>query len=245
MSNGMPWFKVWNEMPADYKFQSLSISSSHSLAEVLGVWVTILAWASISPERGWLLVTNGNAVSNALLARYFLWSDEAAQLFLDNLVNLEMLGKDEKGYFVVNWNKRQAAKDPTGAARQRAYKESHVVTPLVTREKPVKSRVEDKRTEDRGQKKDKVQIPESLNTPEFIKTWDDWTKYRSEIKHKLPDSTAQKQLAMLAKHPAGIAMAMIEQSIEKGWQGLFEINDRKNGKQEVNPFEGLTLAGEE
>lgn len=70
------------------------------------------------------------------------------------------------------------------------------------------------------------EFPEVLRTPEFRDAWADWLGYRIEIRHKLTPSTAQRQL----KHLAGIgvtrAIATIELSITKGWQGLSFENGR-------------------
>ena len=68
-------------------------------------------------------------------------------------------------------------------------------------------------------------IPEPLRTPEFEEAWKGWMAYRAEIKKKITPSTQERQLKRLAKHPPPVAIAMIEQSIEKGWQGLFELKD--------------------
>lgn len=66
-----------------------------------------------------------------------------------------------------------------------------------------------------------------FNSDEFYNTWEEWTKHRREIKHTLTPLTIKKQLAFLATHDERTAIAIINQSIEKGWQGLFAL---KNGK---------------
>lgn len=54
------------------------------------------------------------------------------------------------------------------------------------------------------------------------KAWGDWLKYNKEKKKKMPQSTIDLQIKKLEKfkndHPA-----IIYQSIEKGWTGLFPI----------------------
>jgi hypothetical protein len=66
-------------------------------------------------------------------------------------------------------------------------------------------------------------FPASLNTEEFSTAWKEWKQYRSQIHKKLTDMTQAKQLKMLEKFGSTIAVAMIEQSISSGWQGLFEL----------------------
>jgi DNA-binding transcriptional regulator YhcF (GntR family) len=81
-------------------------------------------------------------------------------------------------------------------------------------------------------------IPVSLDTPAFLKSWNDWKKYKSESKKKFTASTISRQLALLEKHPPGVAIAMIEQSIERGWQGLFDLKDDAIIPQPVHPPNG-------
>ncbi|MCK9592739.1 MAG: hypothetical protein M0Q91_12115 [Methanoregula sp.] len=68
-----------------------------------------------------------------------------------------------------------------------------------------------------------IVFPASLNTDEFSTAWKEWKQYRSQIHKKLTDMTQAKQLKMLEKFGSTIAVAMIEQSISSGWQGLFEL----------------------
>lgn len=63
-----------------------------------------------------------------------------------------------------------------------------------------------------------------FQTAEFAEAWGDWAKFRIEIRHKLTGSQAKAQLEKLASQPSeSIAIAMIRQSIENGWQGLFDL----------------------
>jgi hypothetical protein len=61
--------------------------------------------------------------------------------------------------------------------------------------------------------------------PEFELAWNEWIKFREEIKKKLTPTSVKQQLAFLSKqkNPA----ACIRQSIQNGWQGLFEIKENK------------------
>ena len=72
---------------------------------------------------------------------------------------------------------------------------------------------------------DVVLFPDSLNTPEFINQWSEWCTYRTQIKKKLSPLTQKKQLQNLEKFGSAKAIEMIDQSISKGWQGLFEVKN--------------------
>jgi len=70
----------------------------------------------------------------------------------------------------------------------------------------------------------------------FMNAWAVWLEYRKEIKkpYKSPKSE-QMALKQLANYPEDQSIAMIEQSIANGWQGIFEIKkssyNAKSGKK--------------
>ena len=69
-------------------------------------------------------------------------------------------------------------------------------------------------------------LPPSLDTPEFREAWGQWQMHRKQKRQKLTAMTVAKQLKFLATQPNPVAV--IDQSIEKGWTGLFEL--KSNGK---------------
>ena len=79
-------------------------------------------------------------------------------------------------------------------------------------------------------------IPDLLNTPEFVKCWEQWKQYRRELKKPLAPTTEGHQLKKLAGHDVDTAIAMLEQSMEKGWQGIFEL--KGDTKSKVTDFTG-------
>lgn len=66
-----------------------------------------------------------------------------------------------------------------------------------------------------------VDFPAGLQGEPFRKAWDSWVAYRREKGKRLTPSTIAKQLADLAKYGEALAVASIEESITKGWTGLF------------------------
>lgn len=78
-------------------------------------------------------------------------------------------------------------------------------------------------------------IPLPFNSHAFTFAWSEWMHYRKEVKKKVTPSTAKKQLAYLSRYPEDVAIEMINQSIEKGWTGLFEVESKAkkpNGKND-------------
>lgn len=74
--------------------------------------------------------------------------------------------------------------------------------------------------------KDKIQstgeIPVELKNEKFEKVWGEFQEHRKQIKKPMTGLAMGKMLARLARSPSE-ACAMLEQSIEQGWQGVFEL----------------------
>lgn len=67
------------------------------------------------------------------------------------------------------------------------------------------------------------ELPSIFDTPEFKNAWQDWIQYRKDTKHKLTDLTIKRQLKQLEAMGHDNAIKSIEQSIERGWTGLFDV----------------------
>jgi len=68
-------------------------------------------------------------------------------------------------------------------------------------------------------------LPQWLNK----EAWAEWMQFRKEIKKKLVKTTISRQLKFLEKHKEN-HVAILEQSIQNGWQGLFDIKVTKSSK---------------
>lgn len=77
-------------------------------------------------------------------------------------------------------------------------------------------------------KGNKKKILEQVVLPEWLdqKAWAQWVTHRQEIKHALTPSTIKLQLRFLERHKDK-HIAIIEASITNGWQGLFELAEKK------------------
>ena len=58
--------------------------------------------------------------------------------------------------------------------------------------------------------------------------WSSWERYRAELKKPLKPSTVKSQMKFLHEHQQD-HIAIIEQSIRNGWQGLFELKSGTSG----------------
>jgi hypothetical protein len=79
-------------------------------------------------------------------------------------------------------------------------------------------------------KQKKPEQQAEIELPSFIEkeTWDDWVKYRKEIKHPLKPTTIRYQFKQLAEwvQKGYDANDIIKTSIINSWQGLFEPKDK-------------------
>lgn len=95
----------------------------------------------------------------------------------------------------------------------------------------------DKSREDK-KKKEPIDVFSSVKKPDeslYLK-WQEWLKYRSEIKK--PYKTAQgataaySSLLALANQEETVAVLIIQQSIEHEWQGFFPLKNKSPASQE-------------
>ncbi len=162
---------------------------------------------------------------------------------VEEALECSMFQVEGKSIQVVNWQHFQM--DPTNTDRQAAFRvrkkdlKKVTVTPVNNKS----NGSNDYRTgQDRtGQDNNKVvfDIPQSLYTAEFKKVWDEWVKYRSEIKKPIKPTTGKKQLSMLAKYPTSEAISLLEKSMTNGWTGIFkDKNGNNRRKTKELPYTG-------
>jgi hypothetical protein len=73
-------------------------------------------------------------------------------------------------------------------------------------------------------------LPEAIRTNEMHAAWMAWAKFRREKKAALTDSTIEKLLVDMAEMGQARAIAAINHTIMKGWQGLREPDSVTTGK---------------
>jgi hypothetical protein len=174
------------------------------------------------------------------------------RISMDELAETKALflrkGFIENDWSVCNWEKRQYASD-SSAARTKAYRERNknvTVTSHVTKSDALDTDTDtdtytEKKKEQKGGKPPAVTLPDWL--PES--TWADWHAFRNQRKgwtHK----ARELSLATLTKlrSKGHDPTAVIEQSIERGWTGLFEIKTN-TGNHNANIQQGRKLSAVE
>lgn len=81
----------------------------------------------------------------------------------------------------------------------------------------------------KGDKVEQMPIPDGIDTEKFRTVWADWITYRRQKRQPLTVIGATQQLRKMAEIGEQRAIAMILNTIEKGWQGLREPSDNNYG----------------
>jgi hypothetical protein len=80
--------------------------------------------------------------------------------------------------------------------------------------------------------KDTEGIPLPFKSPEFASIWKEWLQHRKEARIKNYTPTGLRRLfKWISETSAGdesVAIQIVEQSLTKGWQGLFELKTLPN-----------------
>lgn len=84
---------------------------------------------------------------------------------------------------------------------------------------------------------EQVILPPELDTDAFREAWTLWCRHRREIKKPLKPTMAEQQLNQFVEWGEARSIAAIRHTVAKGWQGIQEPENRRNGKV-VNPAIG-------
>jgi hypothetical protein len=103
-----------------------------------------------------------------------------------------------------------------------------------------KKRKEKKRIKEKINKKkgSSIELPEWLNK----EVWNDWVQHRKQKRNKLTDKTIERQIKLLEKHK-DIHVAILEYSIQNGYQGLFP--DKVKPEEQIKKRSSCVMTDEE
>lgn len=97
----------------------------------------------------------------------------------------------------------------------------------IRRESPPETKRNETETKQETETKDCADAPPFVD--EVLVSWNSWIQHRKELGKKMTPSTVKKQIQFLGGRAGPEIIAIINQSIEKGWTGLFELKDKTNG----------------
>jgi len=121
MTNTLPWFRLYSEILDDRKIKRICRTTNEPKAMILGTWVTLLAIASGSSNRGRLEISEGKPMDLQDLAEETGLPETAMKQILDLMVDLEMIQETQGTYEITNWNERQFRSD-SSKERTREYR---------------------------------------------------------------------------------------------------------------------------
>jgi len=239
----MSWIKFetsTSEKPEVWAMaQSLGIDADAVVGKLLRVW----AWFDTQTVEG-----NAPSVTKALLD-----SKVCVSGFCQAMISVGWMIEDDGVICLPNFdrhNGKTAKNRALTSKRVAEHKASNAkVTQKVTQdfEKGNASSVtsalprEEKRREEaiippvspKGERSsfrpESISFPSEIDTPEVRTAWQSWCQHRREIKKPITPTSAVKQLGQLAVAGPQRAVAMIEHTIAKGWQGLQEPDRKANG----------------
>jgi len=77
------------------------------------------------------------------------------------------------------------------------------------------------------QKKEK--LPTHLQTNSFRTIWAAWIEVRNKMRVPNTKKSLELALSKLGKYSVETAIKMVEQSVERGWRGIFDLNTKTKG----------------
>lgn len=221
------WMKLYIEILDDPKMATMPDRAWRRTIELFLVAKKLNKDGHLPEPRqiAWLLRMNAEELEHDLI----------------QIASTGIIVQEVGGWFIPKFMERQAAVEPSermSQMRKRNQKQQYYND--VTQ--PLRKVTQIKETETETKKKQAtpmIVFPSNLNTTQFMEAWIEWDTFRSETKHKLTPTTIKKQLAQLSKFPVDTAIAMLNQSIERGWQGIFDV--KSNGNH--NNVENVSYGG--
>ena len=86
----------------------------------------------------------------------------------------------------------------------------------------------------------KVNIGYAFDDPEFITVYDEYADYRKRIKKPITPRGNAKDIALLQKYELKTAIAIVVQSLDEGWKGIFPLKTNNNANQKTGTSEART-----
>lgn len=115
MASNLPWFRLYSEIIDDKKIERICRLTPFTKAEVIGVWVILLALASESPERGVLLVSETVPYEMDDFVHITGIHQSKLEDLFERFINLDMLSESDGAYIICKWDNRQFKSDDSSS----------------------------------------------------------------------------------------------------------------------------------
>lgn len=70
----------------------------------------------------------------------------------------------------------------------------------------------------------------------FLQTWRDFLEHRKQSKKPMTEIAKDRMLMKLSKYDIQIAIAMLEQSMENSWSGVFELKGQSTNNMTLEEY---------
>lgn len=212
------WIKVENVTPDKPEVFSIAEVLTLDSDAVVGKLVRIWIWADTQTYNG-----NAGSVTLALLDRV-----SGVTGFGKAMIEAGWLTEEDHGLTFPNFDRHNGKSAKTRAQTARRVREHRVTK--VKRKRNAPSVTPSSLLFSSLLGKEGIVPPDFKTHAEFPATWDRWVTHRKEIKADLTPTMVTAQMKKFGKAGVDAAIAMIDQSIENGWRGLFE--PKNNGHAE-------------
>lgn len=263
------WIKLTTNM-----FDNEKIDFIESLPEadsILIIWIKLLTFAGKCNMSGYIMLTENIPYTDEMLAHKFRRPLNTVKLALETFRKLEMITQSENGMYITNWEKHQneekmsAIREYNRLKKQeeRAKKKTLAICQghVNDSQDNVKTQIIDKRNKKEDIKKEDQVINtsgacqghvndnliENYTTNEDLKTAIyNFITHRKDMKKPIKTAnTLNLILQELNKYVNDSEkIAVINQSIMNGWQGLFELK-KSNAKGQESQSNIFTQIGRE
>lgn len=211
-------------------------------AKLFELWIGILCLGMKSGKAGVLEIGDGIPFNDEMLSTELDININVIRMGIETFIRLKMIEVfDDSSIYITNFEKHQELKKIEIAKRKnrtrvKLHRDKQKKDVMITYENVTPQTKTKTKTENKIQTKNDVVItfPINLNNSSFKSKWEEWTKYRKELKKSLTPSSAKSQIAFLSEHFKD-AVGIIECSIMNGWTGLFALknNGTKTREQEI------------
>jgi len=222
------WIKLYRQLQESKVWSGESFSRGQA-------WVDLLLSANHKPGvmfvRGVPVPVDRGEVgqSTRTLAKRWRWSRGKTIRFLVYLESVQQIVQQKSNVStvirIVNYDTYQAddTTDDTTDGPQTGHRRA-TDGPQTGRNKKEENEENEKKGRIKGAAPQVASpsFPGSLSSEAFRSAWSTWVKHRSEIRKPLKPTQMAAQLKKLAQMGEARAIAAIEHTVEKGWQGLRE-----------------------
>lgn len=231
------WIKICTDIFDDEKI--LLIEAMPDKYAIITAWFKLLCLAGKQNNSGVFLLNDKVAYTDEMLATIFRMQLNTVRLALETFEQFGMIEIVEGVITIPNWGKHQSLErlDKLREYQRQYHREYRKKQALLTDKADSKVYVNDidieedkiRKEEDKNNKYKGVFQEFAGDDTELLKALREFNEYRNKKKKPLTDEAKARLCKKLETFPRDQWTAIIQQSIDQGWTGLYKLS----GQQEV------------